>query len=301
MHMQNLPLSAELQSWFEKGKIQSFENGQNIFVIDEGREHQTPIVLVHGFPTSTYDFAKIWPSLGAAYRLITLDMLGFGFSDKPNQRNYTIHKQADLFDQLIKEKNIKEFHLFAHDYGNSVAQELLARQKDGSGSGKCLSCCFLNGGLFPETHQALLIQKIMLGPLGKYVNSLVGFNMFKKSFNKVFGHDTKASEAELQQFWELINYNDGRHVFHNLITYMRDRKIHRERWLTPLQQSEIPMALINGSVDPVSGAHLVARYKELHCRLDYLKELPDIGHYPQVEAADQVSSAYLEFLRSNQE
>lgn len=299
--MQNLPLSAELQSWFEKGKIQNFNNEQHIFVIDEGREDQTPIVLVHGFPTSTYDFAKIWPSLGADYRRIALDMLGFGFSDKPNQRSYTIHKQADLFDQLIKEKNIKEFHLFAHDYGNSVAQELLARQKDGSGSGTCLSCCFLNGGLFPETHQALLIQKIMLSPLGKYVNSLVGFNMFKKSFNKVFGHDTKASEAELQQFWELINYNDGRHVFHNLITYMRDRKIHRERWLTPLQQSEIPMALINGSVDPVSGAHLVARYKELHCRLDYLKELPDIGHYPQVEAADQVSNAYLEFLRSNQE
>ena len=59
-----------------------------------------------------------------------------------------------------------------------------------------------------------------------------------------------------------------------LITYMRDRIEHRERWVSALQKSTIPLAVINGSVDPVSGAHMVARYKELNCRLDYLAELP---------------------------
>ena len=85
-------------------------------------------------------------------------------------------------------------------------------------------------------------------------------------------------------------------VAHNLITYMRDRRQYRQRWVTALQQSTLPLALINGSVDPVSGAHMVARYQALQCRLDYLAELPLIGHYPQVEAPDQVIEHYTKYL-----
>ena len=79
---------------------------------------------------------------------------------------------------------------------------------------------------------------------------------------------------------------------------MRDRLEHRERWVSALQKSTIPLGLINGSVDPVSGDHMVARYKELNCRLDYLAELPLIGHYPQVEAPDEVRVHYENFLAS---
>jgi pimeloyl-ACP methyl ester carboxylesterase len=63
-----------------------------------------------------------------------------------------------------------------------------------------------------------------------------------------------------------------------------------------MQQSTIPLGLINGSVDPVSGKHMVARYKELNCRLDYVAELAEIGHYPQVEAPALVAAHYQAFL-----
>jgi pimeloyl-ACP methyl ester carboxylesterase len=288
--------SKSVQTWFERGSMRSI-NGNEIFVIDEGRDKKSTIVLIHGFPTSTFDFDGIWQALGKQHRLVCLDMLGFGFSDKPNKRDYTIHKQADLFDALIKDLEIEEYHVFAHDYGVSVAQELLARQIDGSGQGKWLSCSFLNGGLFPETHKALLIQKIMLSSLGRLVNKLTGFKQFGASFSKVFGDKTKPTESELYEFWEIINYKDGRHLFHNLMTYILDRREHRSRWVDALQNSPVPISLINGSVDPVSGKHLVARHQELNCRLDHLTEFPTIGHYPQVEAPQQVSEAYLAFLK----
>jgi pimeloyl-ACP methyl ester carboxylesterase len=227
-----------------------------------------------------------------------MDMLGFGFSDKPDRRNYTIHGQADLIETLLRQKHIQDFHLLAHDYGDTVAQELLARQNEAAGAGQCLSCCLLNGGLFPETHRALLTQKLLLSPLGPLLNKLVGFAKFKKNFSSVFGANTKPSEAELLAFWQVININNGKHIFHNLITYMRDRKQHRQRWVEALQQVKFPLALINGSADPVSGAHMVARYKELDCRLDYLAELAEIGHYPQIEASDEVASHYLNFYKS---
>ena len=292
MEEKNIPA---LQQWMNKGEFLSLE-GRQIFAIDEGGENLPVIVLIHGFPTSSWDFADIWKTLATNNRLICLDMLGFGFSDKPDKRNYEIHNQADLFDAMIKHSGVSEFHLLAHDYGVSVAQELLARQLDGSANAKCLSCCFLNGGLFPETHQALVIQKLLLGPLGNTVNRLLGFKMFSKAFSKVFGPNTKPTQQQLEIFWEIINYNKGKHVFHNLITYILDRREHAARWLEALRGEGPPLALINGSIDPISGSHLIDRYKELGCRLDYLAQLEHIGHYPQAEDPANVSMHYLKFL-----
>lgn len=270
----------------------------NIFVRDEGDAGLPTILLIHGFPTSSWDWQPLWSELCKTYRLVALDMLGFGFSDKPNHRGYSIHGQADLVEALVAAKQLKQFHVLAHDYGDTVAQELLARQLDGSAVGECLSYCFLNGGLFPETHRALFTQKLLLSPLGGLVNRLAGYKQFCRNFSRVFGAESKPSEDELQEFWQIINTNDGKHIFHNLMTYMQDRVQHRERWVSALQQSVVPLALINGSVDPVSGGHMVKRYQELNCRLDYLGRLPEIGHYPQVEAPMQVLEHYQKYLKS---
>ncbi len=284
------------QQWRQKGEMLSL-NGHQIFVVDEGRLEQPVLLLIHGFPTSSWDWAPMWPALREKFRVLSMDMLGFGFSDKPDQRNYTIHGQADLFEALIRDKKLDNLHVLAHDYGDTVAQELLARQNQGRGAGNWLSCCFLNGGLFPETHRALLTQKLLLSPLGAWVNKLAGFKQFKKNFSSVFGDQTKPSDAELADYWEIINTNNGKHIFHNLITYMRDRKQHRQRWLEALQKPICPLALINGSVDPVSGSHMVSRYQALNCQLDYLAELVAIGHYPQVEAPLEVTQHYFAFHR----
>jgi pimeloyl-ACP methyl ester carboxylesterase len=281
--------------WRSRGELKLIM-GHSIFVIDEGAAEKPTIILLHGFPTSCWDWQPIWNELAKQYRVVALDMLGFGFSDKPNHRRYSIHGQADIVEALIRTLQIESFHVLAHDYGDTVAQELLARQLEGCGVGRWLSCCFLNGGLFPETHQALLTQRLLLSPIGGLVNRLAGYDSFCRSFSSVFGDGTKPSEQELQTFWRLINTNSGKHVFHNLITYIRDRIQHRERWVSALQQSSIALAIINGSVDPVSGAHMVARYQELNCRLDYLAQLPLIGHYPQVEAPDQVLGHYQNYL-----
>ena len=157
--------------------------------------------------------------------------------------------------------------------------------------------CFLNGGLFPETHKARLIQRLLLSPIGPYVNKLSSKRTFDKSLSAVFGPATKPSPQELDAFWTLINYNEGKHGFHNLITYMTDRKTHRERWVGALQRSNVPIGLINGSVDPVSGAHMVARYRDVVSRDHFIVELSEIGHYPQVEAPQEVAAAYLRFLQ----
>ena len=296
-HTNNMDeVNSDISQWKTEGEfIQAC--GHNIFVKQTGDTTLPTLLLIHGFPTSSWDWQPAWNDLKQHFHLVTLDMLGFGFSDKPNNRDYSIHGQADIVEAVITAKSLTQFHVLAHDYGDTVAQELLARQLDGAGAGEWLSCCFLNGGLFPETHRALLTQKLLLSPLGPLINKLAGYSQFKTKFSSVFGENTKPTENELRTFWTLINENNGKHIFHNLITYINDRKQHRSRWVAALQNSTIPLALINGSVDPVSGSHMVARYKELKCRLDYLGELPNIGHYPQVEDPAGVVGHFYTFLK----
>ena len=285
-----------IQDWKELGNLISI-NDYNIFVCDTGVEEKETIILIHGFPTSSWDWKDIWALLEKDYRLIAVDMLGFGFSDKPNPHKYSISEQADIIEKIISDKKLISYHILAHDYGDTVTQEILSR-KNRKTSARCESVCFLNGGLFPETHKALLIQKILLSKLGWLVNKLATQKQFNNSMIRVFGATTKPSKSELDNFWFLINYNKGRHIFHNLISYMSDRKENRERWIFALKTSKIPIALINGSIDPVSGSHMIERYKQLIGDITWLKELKNIGHYPQIEAPEEVSEYYKFFLNN---
>ena len=291
-------MAISIEEWRGRGRFAELR-GRRIFSLDTGELDKPTVVLIHGFPTSSWDWAPIWPILAEHYRLVALDMLGFGFSAKPDPHRYSIHEQADLCEELIRDRKLGVMHVLAHDYGDTVAQELLARQNEGRGVGRWQSVCFLNGGLFPETHKARLIQKLLLSPVGPLINRLSTKRTFDRSFSAVFGPETQPSSAELDSFWRLITHEDGKHVFHNLIRYMSDRKTHRERWVGALKHSIVPIGLINGSVDPVSGAHMVARYRDVVSPDHFIVELPSVGHYPQVEAPEATAQAYLRFLRQH--
>jgi pimeloyl-ACP methyl ester carboxylesterase len=77
---------------------------------------------------------------------------------------------------------------------------------------------------------------------------------------------------------------------------MTDRIEHRERWVAALQKASCPIGLINGSLDPVSGDHMVKRFEELVGSEHFIRRLNRTGHYPQTEAPEAVVAAYLEFL-----
>ena len=69
-----------LSNWKNKGNYFTF-NGHQIFSLDEGEG--APLLLIHGFPTASWDWSKIWSELRKYHRVLAIDMLGFGFSDKP--------------------------------------------------------------------------------------------------------------------------------------------------------------------------------------------------------------------------
>ncbi len=273
--------------------------GHRIFFREEGEGDI--LLCIHGFPTASWDWYRIWDGLRARYRVIACDMIGFGFSDKPAGYHYSIEDQADIQEELLESVGVDGVHVLAHDYGVSVAQELLARYEDrrrgGQGGPRLRSICFLNGGLFPETHRARFVQKVLASPAGWMLSRMFNRRSFERSFSAVFGPDTQPSSEELADFWNLVAHNDGNRIMHKLIAYMADRIRNRERWVGAMQATEVPLRLVNGPEDPVSGGHMVQRYRELIPHPDVVV-LDGIGHYPQVEAPKPVLEAALEFFKT---
>ncbi|MFT4761309.1 MAG: pimeloyl-ACP methyl ester carboxylesterase [Paraglaciecola sp.] len=280
------------QTWKSTGSNFNY-NKHAIFYKDQGKGEV--LLLIHGFPTSSYDWHKLYPELTKRFRVIALDMIGFGFSDKPRPYNYSILDQADIHEALLKKLGIEACHILAHDYGDTVAQELLARFNESKLGVDIRSICLLNGGLFPETHHPRLIQTLLISPIGFILSALFSKKKLQSNFNAIFGPDTQSTQEEINEFWELIAYNDGKNVMHRLIRYMAERKQHRERWVGALQNAAIPIRLIDGSFDPISGKHMAKRYQELIPNPDVIL-LENIGHYPQTEAPELVLEHYLEFV-----
>lgn len=287
--------SAELQAWRDRAAWFDFE-GHRIAWWSEGETGGTgrPLLLIHGFPTASWDWWKIWPDLARDRRLIACDMLGFGYSDKP-AGGYSIHRQADLQVALLDHLGIGEFDMVVHDYGVSVAQEMLARHNEESalpGLGKVL---FLNGGLFPDQHRALLMQKIGISPLGFIVSRMMSRDSLETSFRRIFGAATPPTSREMDDFWHLITHKGGNRIIHKLLGYIRDRRRHGDRWRAALTDTTRPLKLVDGGADPVSGAHLYHAFRERVPQGEAVL-LPEIGHYPQVEAPVAVLAEIKSFL-----
>lgn len=281
----------QLSQWRSSGHFLNV-NSQQIFYKAQG--DGPVLLLIHGYPTASFDWVKMWPALIQRFRCVTLDMLGFGFSTKAPKK-YKIKEQAEVIEALMKHLQITHAHVLSHDYGDTVAQELMARQLDGNLTFRIESLQLLNGGLFPETHQALPIQKLLLSPFGGLLIPFLSENAIRKSMHNIFGPNTPPSEQDINDFWALITESNGHKYMHLLLDYMKQRKQYRERWVGALQNADVPVRLTAGMADPISGAHMVVRYKELIPKADTV-ELADIGHYPQIESADLVLESIFEFI-----
>jgi pimeloyl-ACP methyl ester carboxylesterase len=143
-----------IAAWKAAGSYFDFK-GRQIFFREDGSKDAPALLLIHGLPSASWDYDLIWPELIKEYRVLTLDMLGFGFSDKPYRHDYSVVEQADIYDELLRQCGVTSYHLFAHDYGVSVGQELMARDMEGTRTTKILSVALLNGGLFPELAMTL--------------------------------------------------------------------------------------------------------------------------------------------------
>jgi pimeloyl-ACP methyl ester carboxylesterase len=291
-------VDAELASWQAAG--QHFDYlGFDIFYRMEGSG--PPLLLIHGYPFNSFDWAPIWPTLTQRFTVIAPDMMGMGFSAKPVAYEYSVHDHADMHEALLEHLGVGNAHIMAHDIGDSVGQELLARnefRQPAYGELSIDSITWLNGGMFVETYTPRAAQKLMSRtPIGDILSPVQGSTLSRRlmepTLREMFGPNTKPTRHMMDVFNQILDYNDGRRVLHKVGRFINDRYTHRNRWVRAMRQTAVSMRLIDGPVDPNSGAHMARRYAEVIPDPDVVMLADDIGHWPQLEAPDAVLTHFL--------
>jgi len=275
--------------WKSKGEFITV-NDRKLFVIDTSSffstEDQVPsktMVVLHGYPTSSYDYYKVLPKLSKHYRVIIHDHLGFGFSDKPLDYSYSLLDQADLALHLWQLLGVKKVHLLAHDYGTSVATEIIARNNNHELTIEIEKLTLCNGSMHIELSQLRTIQKLLKNKwLGKYVAKLTTYAIFSKNLRNVYFDKTKVSNNELKDMWMQLEYNEGRKVIHKLSQYINERYTYWNRWIGALKETNLQTNIVWAKNDPVA-VPAIARLIATEISNNKLFWIENTGHFPMLE------------------
>ena len=280
------------QEWIAQGE--SIETDEGFRIAYRRRGSGTPVVLLHGFPTWSYDWVSVAEDLASDHDVVTLDFLGYGASDKPRGHDFTVEQSADIVEKLLRHLSITRAQLVVHDYGGIVGQELLDRRRRANLSFEITAVHVLNSGVVYSEYRPTVLQRLLARPVvGPILARLSNETALRKSIDAVRG-DVKASDDEFDNLWHGIALHDGHRLSHKLIRYNDERAVHHGRWLSALVEYDGPLQLIWGVADPVSGQRVLDAISEMRPDAK-ITTLDGVGHFPQSEAPKDVARAIREY------
>ena len=291
--IRNIRNNMTSQDWKNKGNFITVYD-RNLFVIDSKdsrssamENRQETLVILHGYPTSSYDYHKVLPELSKHYRVIIHDHLGFGFSDKPLDYSYSLIEQADVALQLWKQLGLTNVTVLAHDYGTSIATEILARHNKQQINLQIDKLILCNGSMHIELSKLRTIQKLLKNKFtGKWVAKLTSYSIFKKNLRSVYFDKAQATEDELKEMWFQLEHNNGRKVIHLLSNYINERYFFWHRWIGALKETQIPTKIVWAKNDPVAVA-AIANLLTTEIPNNNLFWIDECGHFPMLEKPEE--------------
>lgn len=286
---------SDIESWWKAGERIELHlpSGERRTVFTRVAGAGPWLTMIHGFPTSSWDWVPMLPQLASRHRVLLFDLLGFGDSDKPAGHDWSAFEQADIVEALWNHFDVRETRVVAHDVGLTVALELLARQEDGGLAARVTDFVLLNGGVYAGFHRPRPIQAWLQRPVvGALIARMLSEKRFGAALAEVFGSAHQPSPAELHQHWLSVSRRNGSANYHRLIKYIPERRVNAARWEAALEATMTPIWFVWGMADPVSGAQMAKVIEERRPGAGIV-ELADVGHYPQLEAPERVAEAIL--------
>ena len=283
------------EQWKNLGTFQTVI-GYKVFMIEKGQSEEV-LCILHGYPSSSYDYCKVLPELSKHFKVIIHDHLGFGFSDKPVDYSYSLIEQAEIALKLWEKLDLKKVHILAHDYGTSVATEIISRYNLGFTDIEIQNLTLCNGSVLIELSQLRPIQKLLLNKItGPTVARFANRNLFLRNMKRLWFDKTKIDIAEFDILWRMLNLQNGKQVIHQLTQYIVERKKYRSRWLGALQKTTIPINIFWATEDIVAVKEIPIKLHSLVPKSD-LFWLEKTGHYPMLENPIAWTNQLLDILK----
>lgn len=280
------------EEWKARGTWVDVPEGR-VFAIGLGPREGVPILVLHGFPSSSWDFDEAVASIAQNRRVVLFDFLGFGWSDKPERFGYSLHEQADIAIAVAKQFGIGRAQLWAHDMGTSVTTELLARRERGLLPFEIERVCLMNGSVHIEMANLTPGQRLLRSPMGEAFASFAGRRIFGAQMKRVFARTP--SEETLDAMWRLIARAGGNARMAQSIHYVDERYRFERRWIGALERLNLPVLVAWGARDPVARM-IIGETLAKEIPKARLVRWDDLGHYPQMEDPARVASEVASFF-----
>jgi pimeloyl-ACP methyl ester carboxylesterase len=245
------------------------------------------VLLLHGFPESSFSWSRNVDALARRFRrVVALDLLGFGLSDKPLDHSYSLFEQADLVLEAWRQLGVTGGHVIAHDMGDSVLTELLARGIRGLLpawlSGGFVSVTFTDGSMVMHLAKLRVGQRLLRTRLGPTLGRLGSHRTFTQQVRSASGGPI--AQHDIDMMWALLRHRDGHLVQHRIIRYIDERlRFQDTRWLPAVAATTVPIHLCWGALDRVAPPAIAQHLKAHVCPSARLTLLPRAGHFCQQE------------------
>lgn len=283
-------LTERVRSWRDEGASERVL-ARNLFVRRRGGgDGATLLLYLHGFPSSSYDWRPLLALRPSDEASLAFDCLGFGLSEKPRDHTYTLAWQADAAEELVRRSAAERVFAIGHDMGTSVATELMARDLRGELGFTLSGALLFNGSMLLHLANPTLGQHLLRSPLGPLFARLTSERGFRAQFSRIFSPEHQLSDEEAADQWALLAHAGGARVAHKTINYMAERERFTERWHGAIRDWPGALALAWGLRDPVARTEVLRGLQELRPGVETI-ELPDAGHYPQIEQPELISAA----------
>jgi pimeloyl-ACP methyl ester carboxylesterase len=278
-------------AWERRGAYRNVL-GRQVFVVDRSPSEAAdgvPVLVLHGFPTSSHDWHRLQESLGGRHQILLLDMLGFGLSDKPDQR-YSLFEQADVVEAVARDLGLVEVALVTHDMGDSVGGELLARDLDGTLTFGVARRVVSNGSIYLEMAHLTDGQQLLLSLPDERLAEGLGHDALVQALRGTFAPGSSVPDEDVETAAALVLRDGGDRLLPRTIRYVEERREHEVRWTGAIERHPSPLSIVWGDADPIAVWPMAER---LHAaRPDAtLVRLRDVGHYPMLEAHEEFYAA----------
>ncbi len=278
------PLPADVaavhEGWHRRGRFVTLAQGHRLFVVQEGEGPD--LLLVHGFPSTSHDFAAALPLLSGRFRVTLFDQLGFGFSDKPAGASYSLLDQGRRAGELARALDIPRAIVVGHDMGLTVAIEMLCRHEAGELGFTMDRLVLCNGSHLVELAHVTQLQKDLMTDEGAAA-FVAAFDpeRFALGLRFVWADPTRTPEVDIRAIAYWMAHGGGLDVIGKIARYNLERTRYADRWRPILSRTRVPIGVVWGDRDPIAVLEIGRRLAEMSG--GPLAVLEGVGHYPQME------------------
>ena len=268
-------------------------DGRRTRVRVDGNPDNPPVLLLHGVGRSLEDWAPQWNRLAGSYRVITLDIPGFGFSSRPTESMTLASLARGVVDTLDALGEQRPLHVIGNSLGGAVALQLLVLQPC-----QVASLVLVNSAGFGR-EVTMLLRMLALPVIGRLATRRTTRASARMLERSIFADRSLASRQRIEHAVAIGRQPDSGVVMREIAGELATGRGVKDGWRAELssaaEQHPRPTLIIWGDRDRVLPAHHLETAQRLmpHAKTHLFD---GVGHMPQIECPDEFADLVLAFF-----